>query len=227
MVQAGKKPQRKTQSERSASSRAKIIDAAVYCLAAYGYSATTMNRIAGTAKMTTGRMQHQFSTKAQIMAAVVEFVYRENTNVLSLDRLTSDSPLDRVREYIHVLREVFEQDYVLATLEIRLAMRSDEELTEAVKSLIKSYDARSFNELESLLVETGMSDDDAYAWMRVMIAIVRGLSLERVLDYQIGRGADTEVMLTMLLDRLISSDRHTELSSEVPATGSRPGAIKQ
>lgn len=194
---------RQTQSERSANSRALIIDAAIECLAKLGYSATTITLIAATAKMSMGRMQHQFATKAQIMAAVVETVYAENNALLAIDQLKARTPTERITEYSRVLKGVFERDSVLAALEIRLALRSDPELRETVAPLIHRYDGKSFLELERLLADAGVPERPAHIWMRMIVAVVRGLSLERALHYRSAAEPDTQMMLDMMIDLIV------------------------
>src|SRR5690242_17849071 len=74
----GKK--RRSQADRSADTRAKVIAAASEILRAQGYSGATMHAIRDATGMSLGAIQHQFPTKAKIMAAVAaEFsAYRVN-----------------------------------------------------------------------------------------------------------------------------------------------------
>ena len=83
MTKPAPKP-RRSQADRSAATRAKVIAAARDVLCAQGYSGATMHAIRDAAGMSLGAIQYQFSTKAKIMAAVAaEFsayrigVYRE------------------------------------------------------------------------------------------------------------------------------------------------------
>ena len=83
MTSVAQKP-RRSQADRSAATRAKVIAAARDVLCAQGYSGATMHTIRDAAGMSLGAIQHQFPTKAKLMAAVAgEFsayrvrVYRE------------------------------------------------------------------------------------------------------------------------------------------------------
>ena len=54
--------------ERRADTRAKIMDAAVRCLAQYGYAATSTPLVARTAKVSRGSLLHQFPTKVDLVS---------------------------------------------------------------------------------------------------------------------------------------------------------------
>ncbi len=57
---------------RSDLTRARVMDATVACIVEEGFHASNLTRIADTAGMTTGAIQHQFGDKATLLADVVE-----------------------------------------------------------------------------------------------------------------------------------------------------------
>src|SRR3546814_13908224 len=61
---------RRSQADRSAATRAKVLAAARDVLCSQGYSGATMFAIRDAAGMSLGAIQHQFPTKAKLMAAV-------------------------------------------------------------------------------------------------------------------------------------------------------------
>ena len=77
---------RRTQEERSAATRAKVIEAATECVAELGYRGATMSTMAQRAGVSWGAMQHQFGEKDAIFDAVLERV------------------MERLRENFHGLR---------------------------------------------------------------------------------------------------------------------------
>ena len=62
---------RRTQGERSASTRARLLDATVECLTRYGYAGTTTPRIAEMAGLTRGAQVHHFGSKHELMTAAM------------------------------------------------------------------------------------------------------------------------------------------------------------
>src|SRR5436190_7873697 len=69
-----KAPTRRTHEERSATTRRKLIEAAIHCLRTYGYAATSTTLVVEMAKLSRGAMLHQFGTKVDLMLAVAEHV---------------------------------------------------------------------------------------------------------------------------------------------------------
>lgn len=63
---------RRSQRERSALTRAKVIEAAMACVSETGFRGATMSAIAQRAGVTWGAMQHQFGDKEAILDAVLE-----------------------------------------------------------------------------------------------------------------------------------------------------------
>jgi len=182
------KSRRLTQAERSAASQARLIEAAVKCLVSLGYAATTTHRIAATAEMTMGRMQHQFTTKADIMAAVITSIHEDNLAELSVGSLKNKNPTGRVKEYIQRLIKMFDKGNVLAVFEIRMALKGDPELAATVGPILQNYDAHSFDDLSHLLVAAGVPSESADEWMHVILATLRGFAMERVAGYPSARG---------------------------------------
>jgi len=71
-TRAPQRPPRRTQEERSAATRARVIAAATACIAERGFKDATMSAIAARAGVTWGAMQHQFGGKEAILDAVLE-----------------------------------------------------------------------------------------------------------------------------------------------------------
>lgn len=73
-----KKPvERRSHAERSSETREKVIQAAIRCIAEYGYKDTTVTRIAKLAGVSWGGIQHQFGNKAAIIQAVLDHALDE------------------------------------------------------------------------------------------------------------------------------------------------------
>ena len=68
---------RRTQAERSASTRAAILDAARDLFGRRGYAGTGREEIAAAAGMTRGALYHHFSSKAEVFEAVAEAIDAE------------------------------------------------------------------------------------------------------------------------------------------------------
>lgn len=89
---------RRSQGERSAATRKKIIDAATSCVAEFGIGGATMNVIAKKAGVTWGAMQHQFGDKDRVLDAVLEEGLQELEVAFRGLRVDKPAPIDRVHE---------------------------------------------------------------------------------------------------------------------------------
>jgi AcrR family transcriptional regulator len=69
---ASRRPRRRTQSERSALTREKVIQAVVECIVEEGLPNTTAARIAQRSGVTWGAIVHQFGDKDSVLLAVME-----------------------------------------------------------------------------------------------------------------------------------------------------------
>src|SRR3954449_11106505 len=73
-VAVSEAPARRTQEQRSARSRAALLEAAARGLSRYGYGHLRLEEVAREAGYTRGALYHQFKDKADLALAVIEWV---------------------------------------------------------------------------------------------------------------------------------------------------------
>jgi AcrR family transcriptional regulator len=87
----------RTQQERSAAMRRRLLDATIDCLVAYGYAGTTTTKVTELAGVTRGAQVHHFPTRADLVAAAVRHLAAKRTE-LAFDKIDSvrraPDPLD-------------------------------------------------------------------------------------------------------------------------------------
>lgn len=127
------KPQRRTQAERSASTRKILLDAAVKCLFDHGYGMTTTILVAEEAGVSRGAMLHQFPSKADLMTFVVEASFEEEVDLYHELLKGIDDPRERLIAYPMAVWKVLSRPAGVAVLEILQGSRSDEVLAEKLK----------------------------------------------------------------------------------------------
>ena len=69
---ASSKPLRRSQDERTAQTRARVLDAVLGCLVERGYAGTTTTAVAARAGVSRGAQLHHYRTRAALVAAAVE-----------------------------------------------------------------------------------------------------------------------------------------------------------
>ena len=123
---------RRTQEERSAETRLRLLDACVNCLVELGYSSTTTNAIQERAGVSRGALMHHYASKADLMVASVRHLTEQRGQNLRhiADELSEDD--DRIPRAIELLWESFQGPLFTATVELWVASRTDPELREAL-----------------------------------------------------------------------------------------------
>jgi AcrR family transcriptional regulator len=89
---------RRTQAERSASTRAALVSAARDLFSTQGYAATGREEIVARAGVTRGALQHHFGDKETLFREVYELVEKELTDAVAVAAMAAgDDPLDELR----------------------------------------------------------------------------------------------------------------------------------
>lgn len=128
MTQSTESPERRTQAERTASTQAKLLDAAIDCLVELGFAKTSTQEIARRAGVSRGAQLHHFPTKESLVIAAVGHLVERR-----LDEILATDP-DPERG-VEVLSEAFSGPLFYAALELWVAARTDPALHEAVLPL--------------------------------------------------------------------------------------------
>jgi AcrR family transcriptional regulator len=112
-------PLRRTQAERTAETRRRILDAVVASIAEVGFQRTTATEIARRAGVTWGAVQHHFGAKGGILEAVLEDTFERFE--ARLGDIPADAPLARrVTLFVERAWEHFASPHFRSTFEILL-----------------------------------------------------------------------------------------------------------
>jgi AcrR family transcriptional regulator len=172
---------RRTQADRSAATRAKVIAAARDILCAQGYSGATMHAIRDATGMSLGAIQHQFPTKAKIMAAVAaEFsAYRIGVYADAIRR--GRTPRESMENLFDANFEMVSRPEMAALLEIHLARRNDPDLDREVAPSTRRFDRRVRLWGYSILRAAGIGNDEVRQSLQLLNnAVTRGLTVEYI-----------------------------------------------
>jgi len=171
---------RRSQAERSAGTRGRLIEAAISCLHRLGYGGTTVTLVAQEAGVSRGAMTHQFAAKTDLMLAVVRAVFDKDGRDYAR-YIAAVSPRDFLRTLPATMWEVISQPSGVAVMEIMLAARSDPELAEKFRLLESGMAAEAHDWLIERLAAADLAERaDSRAVHRLFVAAVRGLALEAV-----------------------------------------------
>lgn len=169
---------RRSQAERTADTRTRLIQAAITCLNKTGYSATTITTVAEQAGVSRGAMTHQFPAKTDLMLAVVQWVF-ESDGQLYNDSAAAMDPAAWLYALPQTMWTVISRPSGIAVMEIMLASRSDPDLSEKLRALQTSIDEQAHRWSNERLRAAGLEPHpDAEAIHELYVAAVRGLALE-------------------------------------------------
>lgn len=188
------KPARRTQAERSASTRQALLDAAIQCVFEHGYGATTTLLVAKIAGISRGAMLHQFPTKNDLMTFVVDAVFEQEMRLYEEMLLGIDDPAERLIAYPAAAWRILSRPSSIAVQEILQGSRSDAALVTRLKAVQSKVEEAA---RERLLTEfTQPVPGDLF---RLIVGAARGLSIGQVIARDGHDGAAAIEMLQTLV----------------------------
>jgi AcrR family transcriptional regulator len=189
---------RKTQAERSAETRAKLLAAAIECLHTQGYAASTTLLIAEKADISRGAMLHQFPTRVELMLYVVRSVFDQEIALYAEEMKALEGRNRKNFDVPLMAWNVLSRPEGVAVLEIMLGARSDPELADRLSELQSGIEKDSFvfgGQFEKLFGELASP-----VGIRLIHWAVRGLSIANLLTTNPKEVRDSLNLLTRVLD---------------------------
>jgi AcrR family transcriptional regulator len=176
------------------------MDAAVRCLAEFGYAATSTPLVARLAKVSRGSLLHQFPTKVDLILAVAAHAADvRGQKVFDELRPYPDGP-DRFLSGVDAVWASLHTPAAIALMEVTIAARSDPELAERYPTFADDMEERlrraRVRMANNLGVPARLEEIEAVAHLTRMA--LNGLAMESVF---IGReSADAPRVLALLKD---------------------------
>ena len=123
---------RRTQEQRSAATRARLLDATIECLVELGYAGMTTTEVVRRAGVSRGAQVHHFPTKAELVEQAIVHLARRRREELrtELERLRRNG--DNVSIAVEMLWKSFAGPLFTAAVELIVAARTDPALRSAV-----------------------------------------------------------------------------------------------
>ncbi len=172
-------PVRRTQEERSASTRTRLLDATIECLSELGYAATTTTEIAQRAGVSRGAQLHHFPTKAELVTTAVEHLFHRRTEEFRAAFAALPAGANKPAAAIDILWSMFTGPTFFAWLELMVAARTDANLRGQVAGMAQRFGDTVQNTFHELFTErSGAATDDptpAFAF-----ALLQGTALESI-----------------------------------------------
>ena len=175
--------QRRTQAQRVAETRTRLLDATVECLAEIGYARMTTGDVAERAGMSRGAQLYHFQSKAELVATAVDHLL-ERLHAQFLDAVAAlPADVDRGPAVVDLLWQLVNDPTFAAWLELVMAARTDAELAPKVADVENRFVSRvavTFFELFPPLGGTPSAEQAAAA--PLVFSILIGLAVQRMVD---------------------------------------------
>lgn len=170
---------RLSQAERTAAMKRRLIDAAIHCLHAFGYAATSTELVIQHAGVSRGALLHQFPTRVDLMMGVVRTVYAEDVERYNAWLGRIRDPIERYFAIPETTWAMISRPAGLAVLEIMVASRSQPGLPQRLGPVQAEIDAHAAALFSDYREQAGLRPvKDAAHLHRTILAALRGLSIE-------------------------------------------------
>ncbi|HEY5147339.1 MAG TPA: TetR/AcrR family transcriptional regulator [Polyangiaceae bacterium] len=171
---------RRTQQERSAAMRLRLLDAAVDCLHDLGYSGTTTIEVAARAGVSRGAQLHHFPTKERLVTEAVRHILAKRLQEFRDAFASLPDGADKPGAALDIVWEKLSGRVFYAWLELVVASRTDPALHEVVVEIAGQF----LDEVQATAREFFESNDSGIFSLEIApafaFAAMQGLALDRI-----------------------------------------------
>jgi len=178
MPQIDTKAPTKPKQQRAEKTRQKLIDAAIECIARYGYAGAQLGQISDVAGVSRRPRQYYFPSRISLMSAVWHEIRRRDDEAFDSLLEESQSLAATVELILESAFDKYRTNQYLADLELKLAMRSDDELAKELSPLIEEREQQADESWVALFSELGKPRSELIAIRYLHVSLLRGLAVE-------------------------------------------------
>ncbi|HEY8041696.1 MAG TPA: TetR/AcrR family transcriptional regulator [Polyangiaceae bacterium] len=171
---------RRTQRERSAAMRSRLLEATIDCLYEVGYSRTTTIEVAARAGVSRGAQLHHFPTKKRLVTVAVRHLLNKRLEEFRDAFATLPQGVDKYSAVIDILWEKTSNRAFYAWLELVVAARTDPSLRKTVVEIADQFSEQvqqTFREFFSSNRQHTSPIDIAPVFT---FAVMQGLALDHI-----------------------------------------------
>jgi AcrR family transcriptional regulator len=171
---------REPQQDRSRATRARLLEAAITCLAELGYPASTVAVVAERAGVSRGAAQHHFPTREALFTAALELVTQVRAE--ELRREIADLPRARpsTARIVELIFGLYSGTFFRAALALWVAAAAEPQLREQIVPL----ETRIGREVHRVVVDLLGADESVLGvreTVQATLDLARGLGLANLL----------------------------------------------
>ena len=172
---------RRSQEERSAASRAVLIESAIRCMRERGLAATNLIEIARSANLTRGAIQHHFNSRTELILAAVRELDERIARSFDKHSVSSDiKGADRVATLFNDVVTLTRSEDTVAVFDLWTASRGDLELKTKMLELQRPL-TEQFRELWRRNLEGYLSSSLVDASFGIVLMVAQGMAMAQLL----------------------------------------------
>lgn len=196
---------REPQQDRSRATRARLLEAAITCLAELGWTASTVAVVAERAGVSRGAAQHHFPTREALFTAALEHVTQERAD--EMRRQLAERPGERpdTERIVDVVFGLFSSQMFRAALALWVAAAAEPQLREQIIPL----EARIGREMHRIVVDLLGVDEQVPGvreTVQATLDLARGLGLANLLTDDSKRRAGIARQWAHILDSTLHTN---------------------
>jgi AcrR family transcriptional regulator len=194
---------RRTQEERRAETRARLIKAAIEVLGESGYAHLTISKVTQRAGLTNGAMQHHFPSRDELMLAVVDAVYP--VLEIPFDAIAAKhlEVRERVATLVDGLWAIYSRPEYLAIWDVALGSRGDRKLWTRLRSYQRDVATRMRGQFVALFLDLDIDPDDVEQAFSLTVSHMRGSALQAVFGTDSIGAGDLSLIKEVAFDQLM------------------------
>jgi AcrR family transcriptional regulator len=198
------KPKRRTQEERSATTRKRLLEATIDLLIERGYAQLTTADIAKRAGVSNGARVHHFPTKEELVVAANKQAYDDAVALGTQRARASERP---IRDLTEDLFSLYFGRFFLGSLDSVIAARTDRRLARHIHPIVAHYHAAMRAAWTKALAGAGYGKAQAEEIYDVILGQVRGMALTSAWRPDPARNARLIARVERMIDASIPPPR--------------------
>jgi len=163
---------------RAEKTRQKLIDASIECLAKHGYAGSQLGMISDLAGVSRRPRQYYFPSRINLMLAVWHEIRRRDDADFAKLHSVEQSLEKTVELILEFAFKKYRTPQYIADLELKLAMRSDDDLARELGPLIEQREKEADQLWLSLFAKVDKSAEQIIATRYLHVSLLRGLAVE-------------------------------------------------
>lgn len=200
-----KKVTGRTQAERNRKMKRKLLEATEKVILTKGFAGLRIADVVDVVKVSKGALLHHFSTKDELIVALVEDLYRRSQTQLT--ELEENSPLETiVEQLVRQSRAFFFSKTFDISLELTVGTARNADLSSKVFEVIRHYRIETEQAWIDRLIAAGVPVATANDAVDLTNGMIRGLAVRSILGVDESRLNSLQATCVKMIVRLVEAD---------------------